>query len=112
MSRIHGLVLALALSVLPTIALADDSSSLEQVLIESASTPKDHQALAKYYAGKAAEARKEAESHRAMGKTYSGVKGSQLTAMKDHCEKLATLADEQAKEFDTMAAAHEAAAKK
>ena len=111
MSRIHTLVLALALGVLPAMALADDSSSLEQVLIESASSPKDHQALAKYYAGKAAEARKEAESHRAMAKTYGGVKGSQIAMMKDHCDKLATLSDDQAKEFDAMAAAHEAAAK-
>jgi hypothetical protein len=114
MSRIHALVLALALGTLPAIALAEDTSShsLEQVLIDSASTPKEHQALASYYAGKAAEARKEAESHRSMGKTYSGAKGSQLAAMKDHCEKLATLYDEQAKEFDAMAAAHTAAAKK
>lgn len=111
MSRIHALVLTLALGVQPAMAFAGDSSSLEQVLIESASTPKDHQALAKYYAGKAAEARKEAESHRAMAKAYGGAKGSQIAMMQDHCKKLAALADDQAKEFDAMAAAHEAAAK-
>ena len=111
MSRIHALVLALALGALPAMAFAGDASSLEQVLIESASTPKDHQALAKYYAAKAADARKEAESHRSMAKSYGGVKGSQLAMMKDHCEKLAALSDDQAKEFDAMAAAHEAAAK-
>jgi hypothetical protein len=111
MSRIHALVLALTLGVLPAMARADEGSSLEQVLIESASTPKDHQALAKYYSAKAAEARKDAESHRLMAKTYGGVKGSQVAIMKDHCEKLATLSDDQAKEFDAMAAAHEAAAK-
>jgi hypothetical protein len=112
MSRIHAVVLSVALGALPTIALADDASSLEQVLIESASTPKDHQALASYYTGKAAEARKEAESHRSMAKTYGGVKGSQIAMIKDHCEKLATLSDEQAKEYDIMAEAHAAAAKK
>ena len=112
--RIHALVLSLALGALPAAALAEDMSSpsLEQVLIESAGTPKEHQALANYYSGKAAEARKQAEYHRAMGKAYGGVKGSQIAMMKDHCEKLATLSDEQAKEFDMMAEMHAAAAKK
>lgn len=113
MSRIHALLLSLALGTLPAVALADDapSPSLEQVLIESASTPKEHQALASYYTGKAAAARKDAEYHRAMGKTYSGVKGSQLATMKDHCEKLASLDDEQAKEYDAMASMHRDMAK-
>ena len=114
MSRIPALILSMGLVTLPAMALADDTSSdsLEQVLIESASTPKDHQALASYYTGKAAAARKEAESHRSMAKTYGGVKGSQIAMMKDHCEKLATLSDEQAKEYDMMAEMHAAAAKK
>jgi hypothetical protein len=104
----------MALGALPAMALADDmsSDSLVQVLIESASTPKEHQALANYYTGKAAEARKEAEGHRSMAKAYGGAKGSQLATMKDHCEKLATLSDAEAKEFDAMAEAHAAAAKK
>jgi hypothetical protein len=85
----------------PIAAAADQS--LEQVLIDSASSPQEHAALANYYAGKAAAARKEAEYHRAMGKSYSGAKATQLAMMKDHCDKLATLYDDQAKEFDTMA---------
>lgn len=116
MSRIHALALSLTLgfgfglAMLPTVALAEDAS-LEQVLIESASTPKQHQALATYYAGKAAAARKDAEYHRAMGKAYGGAKASQIAMMKDHCEKLAALADDQAKEFDAMASMHRDMAK-
>lgn len=113
MSRIHALVLVLALGVAPGVAVADDPSShsLEQVLIESASTPKEHQALANYYAGQAAAARKDAEYHRAMGKAYSGGKITQLAMMKDHCEKLAVLSDDEAKEFDMMASMHRDMAK-
>jgi len=114
MSRIPALILSMALGTLPALALAEDTASnnLEQVLIESASTPKEHQALANYYTGKAAAARKEAADHRAMAKSYGGAKGSQLATMKDHCEKLATLYDDEAKEFDAMAEVHTAAAKK
>ena len=104
MRRLAFLATAIALLVgplAPTAAAAD--ASLEQVLIDSASSPKEHAALASYYAGKAAAARKAAEYHRAMGKSYSGVKATQLAMMKEHCEKLATLYDEQAKEFDAMA---------
>ncbi len=104
MRRLIFLATAIALLAGPLAPLAAAADpSLEQVLIESASTPQQHGALATYYAGKAAEARKDAEYHRAMGKSYSGAKATQLGMMKDHCEKLATLYDDQAKEFDMMA---------
>jgi len=93
----------------PNARAADES--LEQVLVESATTPQQHAALAGYYAGKAAAARKDAEYHRAMGKSYGGAKASQLAAMKDHCDKLATLYDDEAKEYDAMAAMHRNMAK-
>jgi len=111
MRTMIGLAAALVLSagMLAPVAFADDS--LEQVLVESASTPKDHAALAHYYEGKAARARKEAESHRVMAKTYSGAKAPQVAAMKDHCDKLAAAAESEAKEYDALAAAHKAMAK-
>lgn len=113
MSRIHALLLVSALAALPATALSDDASSasLEQVLIESASTPKAHQALAIYYTEKAAAARKDATYHRAMGKAYSGGKMTQVEMMKNHCEKLATLSDDEAKEYDAMASMHRDLAK-
>lgn len=103
MRRLIFLTAALALLAGPfaPIALAADAS-LEQVLIESATTPEQHAALANYYASKAAAARKDAEYHRSMGKAYGGAKASQIATMKDHCEKLAKLYDDQAKEFDMM----------
>ncbi len=112
MRRLVFLAAALTLLAGPLTSTAragDDS--LEQVLIESASTPKQHAALANYYAAKAADARKNAEYHHAMGKAYSGGKATQLAMMKDHCDKLATLYDDQAKEFDMMASMHRDMAK-
>lgn len=112
MKRLVFLATAIALLVGPFAPLAASAdASLEQVLIESASTPQQHEALANYYAGEAAEARKSAEYHRAMGKSYSGGKITQLATMRDHCEKLATLYDARAKEFDAMASMHRDMAK-
>ena len=111
MRTIVSLAAALVLSAgaLAPTAFADDS--LEQVLVESASTPKDHAALAHYYQGKAARSRKEAESHRVMARTYSGAKAPQVAAMKEHCDKLAASAESEAKEYDALAAAHQTMAK-
>ena len=107
---VFATAIALLVGPFAPIAAAGDAS-LEQVLVESASTPQAHAALANYYAGKAAEARKQAEYHRSMGKKYGGVKGVEIAMMKDHCAKLATLYDDQAKEFDMMASMHRDMAK-
>jgi hypothetical protein len=106
MSMRRLVLLATAIALLggpfaPIAAAADPS--LEQVPIESASTPAQHTALANYYASKATAARKEAEHHRAMGKAYGGVKASQAAMMRSHCDKLATLYDDEAKQFDMLA---------
>jgi hypothetical protein len=90
MRRLIFLAAALALlagPLTPSARAADES--LEQVLVESATTPQQHAALANYYAAKATAARKDAEEHRAMAKSYGGGKATQLAAMKDHCDKLA-----------------------
>jgi len=112
MRRLIFLAAALSLlgGPLGSMAFAGDAS-LEQVLIETASTPEQHAALASYYDAKAADARKDAEYHRAMGKAYGGVKASQLAAMKEHCEKLAALYEQQAKDYEMMATAHRGMAK-
>ena len=112
MRRLIFLAAALALLAGPlSLSARAGDESLEQALVESATTPQQHAALANYYTAKAAAARKEAESHRSMAKAYGGVKGSQIAAMKEHCEKLATLSDDEAKEFDALASMHKDMAK-
>ncbi|MFI5317263.1 MAG: hypothetical protein ACHQ6T_16300 [Myxococcota bacterium] len=63
MTRMGTLGLRLGLSLLPAYALAQDSGdlALEQLAVESASTPQQHLALAKYQHGKAAAERAQAK---------------------------------------------------
>ncbi len=112
MRRLVPFALALALAGTPFLAgSARADGELEQVLVESATTPAQHTALAKYYQDKGAAAAKEAERHRAMGKAYSGAKMTEVSRMREHCEKLAALYDDQAKQFDMLAKEHQALAK-
>ncbi len=113
MSLLRVLVLGVVVGAVPIalVARADDQAIVE-VLIQSASTPAQHQALADYYKAKAAEAKKEAENHRAMAKTYGGQKASISAAQMEHCNKLASLMDSEAAEYEQLASAHAAAAKK
>ncbi len=112
MSLFRTFVLGLAVASAPIagIAWADDSA-LEAILAETATTPAQHQALAKYYRAKAADAKAEAETHRSMVKSYSGVRISDAKARAEHCDKLASLGDQQAAEYEKLAASHEAQAK-
>ena len=113
MSLFRALALgaALATASFATVAFADDEAVIE-VLIESASTPAQHQALASYFKSKAEAAKKEAAEHRAMARTYGAQKATIAAAQMEHCNKLATLSDSQAAEYDQLAVTHEAAAKK
>jgi hypothetical protein len=107
---LFGIAVALAFTGVPVLA-AGGEHGLEQVLIESASTPAAHKALANHYRAKAAEAREEAERHRAMAKSYGGTKLAVAEAQRKHCTDLAQSLDAQAKLYDELASGHETAAK-
>ena len=110
--RIAFLSVGLMLAALSAQAHEGDADSLEKVLVESATTPAQHEALAKYYHGKAASERKKAEEHKAMGAAYGGTKMTIAQAEKAHCAKLAALHESAAAEYDAMASEHESLAKK
>ncbi len=118
MKRIRiAVVLALMVLGNPLSPFAEGSDasgheSIEALLVEFASTPTEHQALAGYYRGKAAEARAAAADHRSMAKHYAAGKLLQRDAMKSHCEALAKKSEDSAADFDGLAAAHEAEAKR
>lgn len=108
--RLAALAFLLALSGAP--AFAGEDHSLEQVLIESASTPAQHQALADHFRARATEARSAAVRHRAMGTSYGGGRMARSPSLPStHCTKLAESFEMQAKEYDSLAAAHESEAK-
>jgi hypothetical protein len=83
-------------------------STLEQALVESATTPEDHAALAQKYRDRAARRRAQAEAHHAMGLAYAGTRISTPEQMRQHCEKMASLESQLADEYERLAAVHEA----
>ena len=106
-----ALALVLAFFAAPSLAVGEEHS-LEQILIESASTPAQHQALASHFRAKAEAARAEAKEHRSMAESYGGTKLVVAAAQRKHCNELAANLESQAKLYDELAAAHEAEAKK
>lgn len=108
--RILTVGLAIATASIAGTAWADDSA-LEKFMIENAATPAQHKALANYYHEKAADAKAEAESHRSMLRSYSGVSVPMAKQRAEHCNKLSSLSDAQAAEYEKLAASHETQAK-
>ena len=90
-------------------AAGGGSDNLLAVLVDSASTPAQHQALARYYRAKAADAKALAETHQAMSRSYSGKPG-ELRNMNKHCDQIAKLNQDLAAQYEGMAKAEEAAA--
>ncbi len=119
--RTLGIAAIFGLCVLGGAAIAQEGahaghgsrdSSIEALLVEFASTPAEHKALAEHYRGKAAEARATAASHRSMGKNYAGGKLFERQKMKAHCDALAKQFEGVAQEYEKLAADHEAEAKR
>ena len=76
-------------------------------MIQTAKTPADHEAIAKYYDEQAAQAKKSAEMHRKMASTYTGGgtpsgKGTKAS-FPQHCTALAKEFDEEAAHYAAMA---------
>ncbi len=109
--KLIPLALIGALAWVPLSSAHAQEAALERALVESATTPQQHAALARYYEAKAAAAREHAAEHVAMGKSYGGSKFSEAVAMRQHCEKLASLYGEEAAQFDMLAKQHAAMAK-
>jgi hypothetical protein len=90
---------------------AGGGADLLQVMVDSATTPAQHQALARYFRAKAADAKALAEAHQAMSRSYSGKPG-ELRNMKSHCDQIVKLNQDLAMQYESLAKAEEAAAGK
>ena len=114
MSRSLAVALLLgALALAPGFAGAQqEGGGLEELVVEMAHTKAEHQALAKYYTAKAADARELAARHEAMARAYLGGKGMNKQAMGGHCKRIAEQQQAMAKEYDALAKLHEDEAKK
>jgi hypothetical protein len=93
------------------VSAEEPAPSIESLVVEMAHTPAEHEALAKYYRAKAADARAEASRHEAMGSSYGTGKMTQRAQMEKHCAKIAELDNAMADQYDALAKAHEEAAK-
>ena len=92
-------------------AMGDDDMS---TMIEKAKTPADHERIAAMYDKQAAEAKKQAEVHRKMEKSYSVAPGAgkgTATPLPQHCAALAKHYEAEAQEYTALAAAHREMAK-
>jgi hypothetical protein len=109
-----GLIL-LAAATLPTIragaqpaVVTDDN--LDQ-MIASAKAPADHEAIAAYYDGEAADAKKKADLHRNSADTYRKLKISKPVYMAEMCDSIAAGFDATAADAEKMAKMHREMAK-
>ena len=111
--RIGEALLIGALVLAPGFAMAEESgASIEQLLVDMAHTPADHAALAKYYRGKAADARAAAATHQSMSKSYGGGKMTQRAQMEGHCKNISQQNTATAAEYEALAKLHEEESKK
>ena len=79
--------------------------------MDSANTPAQHQALARYFRAKAADAKALADLHASMSRSYSGKPG-ELRNMNKHCDQIVKLNQDLAAQYESLAKAEEAAAGK
>jgi len=86
--------------------------ALVSLLVDSANTPQEHQALAQYYREKAQESHALAERHRSMANHYGGGNVATRKAGKEHCERLVALNEDLAAQYEGLAKLHEAEAAK
>jgi hypothetical protein len=102
-------VTALIFAVLaaPVTVLAQEEPGLEHLVVEMATTPAQHQAVAHHYAAKAEEARQEMRRHQRMAQAYTASRTSNPQQMRNHCERLAEKYEEIAAEYDELAKLHE-----
>jgi hypothetical protein len=99
------------------LALGYASNSVAQVTeqnltekIAAAKTPADHEAIAAFYRSQAAAAAAKVKSHEAMMASYKTF-GKGGVGLADHCKTLIAKYKEAEKDYETMAAEHEALAK-
>ena len=115
MNRLVVALLIGAFSLAPQFAVAQESGgSAEETVVEMADTKAEHEALAKQYQKKAADARAEAKRHEAMSRAYlGGVRsGGGNQPFATHCKRIAEKQEAIAAEYDGLAKMHADEAKR
>lgn len=113
--KIVSAVCLSALFALPIISSASEPQEpIEKLISELADKPAQHAAVAKYYRERAEEAKKEVEQHKKMKNAYpvSPKANFPTASINTHCDNLIKAAETEEKEYEQLAAEHEALAKK
>ena len=106
--RMAAVLLLIGVSLSGCAGLATAPSPALQQQIETARTPTDHEALAKYYDAEVARARAKVAEHRKMSTSYQGMisGGRGGGSMPAHCNAIASSYESIATQYDGMAASH------
>ena len=89
--------------------LEDEEAGLHR-LGDPPRSPEEHRALAERLRSRAARYRVQAEAHRSMGLAYRGTRMRNAEEMRAHCDEIARLDVELARQLERLAEGHEAAA--
>jgi hypothetical protein len=111
MRRWIPIALSLSLAALPSVSLADEPKSLEELVVDMADTPAEHAAVAAHFRHKAERARAAAKRHESMGRSYGGGKLQSRVQMSEHCRRLAEQNAATAAEYEALAKLHDDLAK-
>jgi len=98
-------LIALALSISVTASNAG-SDETHQFLVDWSNTPEEHADMARFYTGKAQEARQEAARHREMGERYGETKMKDRRMQKEHCDRIVSLHLQMADEYEALGRNH------
>ena len=114
MNRLVVALLIGGFSLAPLFAAAQESGgSLEEIVVQTADTKAEHEALAKFYEKEAADARAAAKRHEAMSRAYvGGVRSGGGQPFGTHCKNIAEKQAAIATEYDHLAKMHADEAKK
>jgi hypothetical protein len=99
------------LALAPVPLFADDTKSLEELVVEMADTAADHAAVAAHFRAKAADARATARRHASMGRSYGGGKLNTRIQLRGHCDRLKDQHEAVAGEYEALAKLHDDLAK-
>jgi len=109
-SALALMVAAMVLGASPPAQAGEGEGNLVELLVESADTPQEHQALAAYFRDLAGQRRAEAARHRSMAKHYGGQKETTRRQGMEHCDRLVGLNEDEAAQYEALAKLHESQA--
>jgi hypothetical protein len=111
---LSSLLLGAVISMPVYVHAESNDDAILKVLTDFADTPAQHESLAKYYKEQSDTAKKNLALHKQMKARYVSYSKMQMrpSSMTTHCDELIKLDEAAIKEYDALAAEHQAVIKK